>query len=414
MKKTICMIFLLAFMFTACQITHEEIASDVEPIQTSTPTTRPSQTPAPSNTPIPSDTPEPTLTSTPSPTITPSHTPTPTKTPVPTATPTATPFAFNNEIIDALVEQGYQQAPLLRFESPVESHTFFSNQGQFGNMQFGGPNLAASNHPFERSITFPDGNTYLYIQYELASQDGFFSSDSCHLMFFKTTDEETLLIADINISDLSGQVAEINAPLFCLPYEWGDFNENGKPDIPVTFLWANNYTGGEVHIFEVIADDTVIDLTSNLPGPVNYWLFDPRYPDQMVVDLQWASHDCLYPHSPFSFWIFGWDGEKFADWTANGTLDFSNAISIWEGWLDSGYPFEPDIQIGAMVSILLMYDKMGQRDIGWEKFMEFADESNWPDSSPEALAWLRDDVAHFTQQYNAGLPFTPNGYNCGN
>ena len=68
--------------------------------------------------------------------------------------------------------------------------------------------------------------------------------------------------------------------------------------------------------------------------------------------------------------------------------------------------------IGPLVSLLLLYDKAGQREAGWQKFLRLADESNWPGSDQAALDWLRADVAHFRQQYEAGVAFTPNDHGC--
>ena len=367
-----------------------------------------------------SQTPEPTATypaprsSTSTYTVTPviTHTQTPTFTPISTPTPN-----LSDASIEELESQGYTQDDLIRFEifSPFDGAAFFSSMGEFFGNVFGGPQFDVENPPNRLEHRGREGQVYTYMQY--AAPDG----SNCHLLFFSSKGSTSMLIADIDVSQLNERINVVitspadmmyPTPLFCLTGDWGDINDNGLPEIPVTLLWGNNYTGGEVHIFEVNEDETVVDLTEDLPGAMSHWYFNPAYSDQMVVDLVWADHDCIYPQSPFSFWVFDWDGEGFSDYTASEFYDFSTYIDRLKQLVISRYgnPIHPGIDIGPIVSVLLMYDKMGQRDKGWEEFLEMVDIANWQDTAADDLKWLEDDVAHFTSQYNSGAPFTPNDY----
>lgn len=352
-----------------------------------------------------------------SPTFIPSFTPkativllTKTSTLTPTLTLTSTPA---DPRIRALEAQGYVLGELLRFEifSPQNGATFFSNLGEFFGNLYGGPQFNVESPPNHLDYQESTGKRYSYLQY--IAEDG----NNCHLLFYQSEG----LLADIDVSLLNDRINNIitspadtmfPAPLFCLPGDWGDINGNYLPDIPVILLWGNNYTGGEVHIFEVVEDDTVIDLTADLPGAMSHWYFNAEHSEQMVVDLAWAFHDCIYPQAPFSFWVFDWNGRKYVDMTASGYFNFTGYIDDMKDLVESRYgePFDPFFDIGPIVSILLMYDKMELREEGWQVFLEMVSMGNWPGTSSEDRKWLQNDVAHFTAQYNSGLPFTPNDY----
>ncbi len=323
-------------------------------------------------------------------------------------------FVSSEEILGDLEAAGYVKEPIYRFEliDPPSGATYFSNQGQFGRTNFGGPNFDNPIPPESFVTVSPTGEIYTYVQY-MSPQ---FST--CNLLFFVSQGNDNKLIGSVDIAELNERIHNVVisleedplSPLICLPYGWQDVNNNGKPDMPVTILWENNYTGGEVHIFEVNDDNTIVDLVANLPGPVYHWEFDPEEPSLLLVDLVWARHDCLYPSSPFGFWIYEWNGDAYVDVTSE--YSYSEYLSFIESLLTPGRPFIPEAYIGPLVSLLLTYDYSGQRDLGWKKFLEFADIQNWPDTSPEYLAWLKDDVTHFTKEYEAGLAFTPNDANC--
>jgi len=284
--------------------------------------------------------------------------------------------------------------------------------GQFGRLTYGGPDFDKEAPPDHLSVT-RSGATYTYLQYQ-EETGKIWANRTCFLVFLVSTDGgDSRVIAEFDATTLSERIAAgaaLDVPFFCLPYDWGDINHNYRPDIAVTFLWANNYTGGEVHIFEVASDLTVRCLTKDLPGPMSHWEFVPDSSVQMVIDPIWAEHDCLYPDSPFSFWLYRWDraSRSFVDVTAGGEYSFDVYLEFLESLLRPDAPFYPEGEIGPLVSILLLYDKSGQREAGWARFLELADEKNWPGTSEKALQWLRADVAHFRVEYEAGRPFTPN------
>jgi hypothetical protein len=316
-----------------------------------------------------------------------------------------------------LKREGYAQDELFQFEqySPTAGAIFFSNQGEFWGNRYGGPMTHKPVVPRQASIPGSSGQTYTYLQFVSADQE------NCRLLFYGSEDGENKLLRDIDVSKLNNRINRVftsaadlayPVPLFCLPTDWGDINKNGLPDIAVTILWANNYTGGEVHIFEITVKDEVVDLTKDLPGAMAHWDFDPKNSAQLVIDLAWAKHDCLYPQSPFSFWVFDWDKDKYRDYTASGEFNFSGYVSALRKLVEQRYgnPFDPTIDIGPIVSALLMYDKVGQRDQGWSEFLKMTDLKNWPGTDASALKWLNSDIAHLTREYSGKRPFTPNNF----
>lgn len=412
MKHTISLV-IIALYLAACNQT--PAVSLVTP--GATPTTMTTSTPTllPTVTQTPTDSPSLTPTNTATLTVTPQPTSTATRIPTKTPTPTPTVFSSSDPMLGQLEEEGFINQPVYRFEMrPSSGATYWSNQGQFGRMNFGGPDFDEPVPPDWLTVSLPSGQTYTYVQYMPPE------FTTCRLLFFVSEKDDNRLIGNIDIAELNDRlsttVASLQAqpsaasPLFCLPYGWGDINRNGKPDMPVTILWANNYTGGEVHIFEISDTETVVDLTADFPGPVYHWEFSPTNSALLVINSTWASHRCLYPDSPFGFWIYDWDGDAFVDMTSEFSLD--DYISFLEDLLSPGRPFDPEFDIGPLISLLLTYDYSDQRDAGWEKFIELADVSNWPGSKPEALEWLQSDVAHLKAEYDAGLPFTPVDENC--
>ena len=147
---------------------------------------------------------------------------------------------------------GFVKEPIYRFEiNPSSGALYFSNQGQFGRMNFGGPNLDNPIPPESFVTKSPTGETYTYVQYMSPE----FST--CELLFFVSESDDNRLIGSVDIAELNERLHEVVAlqedpgsPLFCLPYGWSDVNNNGKPDMPVTILWANNYTGSSTVILE--------------------------------------------------------------------------------------------------------------------------------------------------------------------
>ena len=311
-------------------------------------------------------------------------------------------------LLAKLEGQGYVNKPIYRFRIQTSGATYFSNQGMFGHIKLGGPNFDEPFLPESLSTELPSGKTCTYIQYMTPGLT------SCRLLFLISEGDNRRVIADLDVTDLSHRVkkavGEGISPLFCMPYGWHDANENGRPEMPVTILWGNNYTGGEVHIFEFTDDERVTDLTANIPGPVFHWQFDPRRSKFMVVDLAWDRHHCLYPNSPFAFWVYGWNGESYANVTPK--VNHDDYISFLESLLNPSRPFEPDSDIGPLVSLLLTYDYSGRRELGWKRFLELADLKNWPGTEPEALALLLEDIEHFKTEYKAGAVFTPSETGC--
>jgi hypothetical protein len=273
-----------------------------------------------------------------------------------------------------------------------------------GSTTFGGPD-------YKRTVPQLTHGKYTYLQY-VAEKTG-----NCVLVFVVSTGNENTVIATVDVSQLNKRIRGLVTPtgddflpwLQCSPFGWGDINRNGRPDIPVTLIWANQYTGSELHIFEIVDDTTVTDLTKDLPGIMSPWDFDPSRTDQAVVDVAWAGHDCIYPPI-YIFWIYDWRDGKYVDITPE--LDFSNYLASLKSDITQNYgnPFNAFSSIGPLTQLLLIYDRTGQRDKGWQEYQDLTDLSHWPGTSIEDVKWLQSDIDHFTQEYKAGKPFTPNAY----
>jgi len=315
---------------------------------------------------------------------------------VPTRTATPTPIVLDDPRLTALEQQGYQRVDLAGFS--VKATT--------SGMTFGGPDT-------EALVPQHVSGTLAYLQYAHPE------TQDCVLVFARAMDSGYSVLDAISASGLSPRLKNVLSPtreygptpLFCTPLGWGDANQNGIPDLAVTFLWANQYTGSEAHLFEVQSDHTVKDLFADLPGIVSPWDYDPTDPLVYVFDDQWALHDCIYP--PMSVvWVYAWREGRYVDVTEE--LDISRYLAGLQDQIEQsfGSAFNPYLLIESLTRLLLYYDRIGQRQTGWEVYQSLTDLEHWPGTDAESVAWLQSDVAHFGQQVQSGAAFTPNDY-CG-
>lgn len=319
-----------------------------------------------------------------------------TATPVPTrtATPAPTSIALSDTRLTDLEAQGYERAALVGFGV---------NAGE-GELAFGGPDT-------EHTVPQLTTGSLAYLQYTQPE------TQNCLLVFAQDNGSGYAVIALIDASQMNPRLHGLLSPtseygpptLFCSPQGWGDANQNGLPDIAVTFLWANQYTGSEAHLFEVQADNTVRDLFADLPGIVSPWNYDPADPVLTVFDLQWADHDCIYP--PMAVvWLYGWRDGQYLDITAE--LDLSSYLQRLQAEIEQyfGQPFSPYLTIEPLTQLLVMHDRIGQRAEGWQLYASLTDLKNWPGTDAASAAWLQSDVAHFTREVQVGDPYTANDY----
>lgn len=197
----------------------------------------------------------------------------------------------------------------------------------------------------------------------------------------------------------------------CFPSDWGDINQNGSPDIAVQFYWGGRLGTAEIQIFEVDHDLEVTDLTRDLPGMISPDWFDPSSTQLTVIDDAWFLHDCFYPQI-FVYRVYDWKDGKYLDITPQ--IDISSYLdqrkTALHAW--SGKPFEGKRNIGRLTEFLIMHDRIGQREQGWQEYLRLTDLENWPGTDAENAAWLKSDVEHFQKQYELDHPFTPNNYHC--
>jgi hypothetical protein len=343
------------------------------------------------STPVPIITESPAATSTSPPT--PTSNPKPSQTVVPSTTPTVTPLAISDPLLVELEKRGYIRAKIASLTT--------TSLG--GSTIFGGFDESQSSLLVQ--------GQYAYLQY-VSKETG-----NCHLIFIRSQADKYELIADIDASQLNPRIQALVTPdgddfyplLECSPMGWGDVNQNGKLDMPVTFIWGDRYIGSELHIFEITEEATVVDLTKDLPGIISPWSFNPESTSQVIIDLDWAGHDCIYPPI-FIFWVYDWEEANYIDVTPQ--RDFAEYIGSLKSQITQAYgqPFNPFFLIEPLTELLLMYDRMGQRKTGWKEYLELTNLKNWPNTDARSLKWLQAEIDHFSRAYHSGLPFTPNDY----
>jgi hypothetical protein len=371
MKLSVIHLILLGMILCACTAASPTVITEATLIASVTAT----QTVLPSSTPLPSQT------------ATQTVTPQPTNTLTPTAIPVPTDIPLHDPLIQEIESQGYVVA------------------------------LEAENSSHQLLVEDQEGHTYIYSQYVSPA------AGNCYLVFFNYADGESNLLQAYDVSQLNQRMVDLFDPttnsyyppsVFCTAYGWGDVNQNGKPDLAVDLMWANQINGSELHIFEINAG-TVVNLTENIDGIFSPWKFDPTKTEQQVVAIEWAKHDCLHPPLMVT-WIYDWDAEsdQYVNVSSEGIAEeyFESLKAQVTNWYGGDfYPFE---LISPIVTLLVTRDGLGQREQGWAEFRELTNLDNWPEINEFALEWLQSDVAHFTAEYNQGKPFTPNDFCEGN
>lgn len=316
----------------------------------------------------------------------------PTKTKIklePTLTILPTPITLSESRISTIENSGYVRAQLKQVQSTSD------------------PNSINEDGVNDISVPQLTLGKYSYIQYDSETHN------NCILIFTIFSNNKTQVLSIIEPIHLSGRINEaLRDPIvlfICEPYFWGDLNKNGRPDLAISFNWAFQYTGSEVHIFEVDDNDTISDITANLPGIVSPWTFNPYQSETQikVIDTVWASHDCIYPPIEI-YWIYDWRDGKYIDITSE--LDLNEVLRQLKNKLAGNYgkPISSSGVIGDMVELLLLYDHSGQRDVGWQEYQEISNPSNWPGTDENYLKLLKSDINHFEKQYREKIPFTPN------
>jgi len=315
------------------------------------------------------------------PTHIPTNTPEPSRTPQPTSTRPPTPIILTDPRIAELESLGYTRSDFSFYS--IHDNTF--HQLTQGNLS--------------------------YLQYRIEPRTNYV------LVFTVLENGQNRVISTVDISTITHRVYDpILSPIQdfgCAPMMgWEDVNQNGRPDIVVGCYWGGGYTGSEIHIFEVDNNLNVTNLTGNLPGMISAdWSYQAST-QLMVIDPVWEQHDCsIYPHM-FVYWMYEWRDGKYVDITPE--IDPPSSLHENKAVLTAqfGQPFDGNRHIRRLTELLIMYDKMGQREKGWQEYLSMADLENWPGTDAENAAWLKSDVEHFQKQYELDQPFTPNNYHC--
>lgn len=310
-------------------------------------------------------------------------------------------FFTNDAQIQNLIAHGYDLAMLESFDAGVS----------IGNSSFGGPNQSAKSE-WSRVSESTTGDQYLFFQYELDDKS------RCQLVFAKQDQKRFELLTVIDAASvgnimgrlMNSSVESSPTPVWCLPAEWGDINQNGRPDIIVSFLWANRLAGSESHIFEIDESEQVVWLNRDLPGVISPWDMATNRSELIVWDFDWVTHDCFYPPL-YLFRVFAWQQGSYRDVTAESEI-VTEFLEDYIADMKAGFggALNAEYRMKFIVMILIMYDRVGERSIGWSHFESLTDLENWPESTQRDTDWRNADYLHFEAQYRLGQAFTPNDF----
>ena len=96
---------------------------------------------------------------------------------------------------------------------------------------------------------------FAYIQYITTNEP----NTNCSMVFLDTSQPDEQVIEIFDAQQISLRLyKEMNNPdlslipeFQCYPLGWGDVNDNDRPDMAVALVWGNDFTAGELHIFEI-------------------------------------------------------------------------------------------------------------------------------------------------------------------
>jgi hypothetical protein len=126
--------------------------------------------------------------------------------------------------------------------------------------------------------------------------------------------------------------------------------------------------------------------------PLEIYVYDPS----LVYCYNWCIID--------TWWIYAWDGEKFVNVTTNYADEY---IARGEEIIQSvKEKYGMTFYDSELLSILFLYEKIGQGGAGLEIFMELSDPANWPDMSLAGVCWLQVARAHIQEDYRNKRPFS--------
>ena len=360
------------------------------------PTPRPDTTLAPRPTDTITPTPTNTPTDTPTSTATPTQTPTSTATPTPTQTPTATPgpvtsaFGFSDALSKELDAAGYRV---------VEQQATGSSREQTVAYIVSPPQD-------DSGLVVGDRVPRLYIYDRRAGK-------APQLIFEDEGSDEIIQFAGLGYT-------------WDTAVGWRDINGDGLLELPV---WAAN--GGycwactRLYILQLVpaGDDPpqVRELTGSIPflnllttPNIPKWLNDLSGDGLPEIELLDGRFEFAFgldrEDSPGLYRVYAWNGSRYADASTSYPGYFDFQIERARAALETTYgqPLQGGPEIGRAVLYLLAYDARGQRDEGWNRFLELSDPSHWEgEAVPGATALLIRVREHLAGQYVRGEPFSP-------
>ncbi len=400
-------LLLLVLLTTACN-------SKLVPA-TSIPTE--SQTPFPTQTPFTSPTSIP-PTETPFPTITPTTNlpPTGTATPTTTSQPeylltprsTTIPLSTDNKLTTEMAEKGYQ---LFNSGSLIGPGDFGFSAFLFTNPELS-PYMMGYESTWDTSyVAFYrwDGqkNELLGVQPlpELYPGSGSYPAAGAVVNWNHPYDEEQGIFVNVPVPDEKTREA-LNLDQFS-----SDINQNGMPEFTLAVEYCTiscSEPKEAVLFYEIPENHKITLLNKDLPGAIpNEILYSE---DPLVFKVRDDTNNYEIFMEVASEWLYTWDGEKWVDVTSQNAHVYEDKIAatVKELKADYGQPFDdPDGLHEIMVlSLLVLYEKVGMPERGLETFLEVTDPLNWPDTSPEMLCWLHLSRANAQADYKAGRKFS--------
>lgn len=193
----------------------------------------------------------------------------------------------------------------------------------------------------------------------------------------------------------------------------GDVNNNGIEDVLIQMATGGNCWSCEwKELFEV-KDNNVIQLTKGLNDQEGYRqavkdvedLDDDGILELVVLDAKWEfAFDFSHAGSPGAYKIYKWSGTGYEeDKMSEAYLSFHRKkledSLAW--WKDEGY------DDSTAIEILLEYDALGMRDVGWKFFWNNTNPETVKKKYSEASDSITKARAVLKRQYKYDQEFSP-------
>jgi hypothetical protein len=193
--------------------------------------------------------------------------------------------------------------------------------------------------------------------------------------------------------------------------DWGDLNQDGRPDLIINYSCLCNGWCGHWHdALQIESDGTLVDI---LPIQVHEFkdLDQDGAMELILKDCRGEMSGSAHVWGVSSFRVFSWhDLSGVQDVSAQYQHLYTESIERRLGEVQESYGKSMDTWAAVDVmaqayGVLLDYENSGRRDEGWSIYWELTDPQHWPDLNQETAQVIIGRRERLRSRYETGREF---------